>query len=417
LDSDSYWQPNAASKYLTPLTEYKDTVDRLFPMLERRILDNCSIYPVDAMILGYFLEYYPSKAVVVLEIGAFVGASAFCFASHPKVSKVISVDPNPFVSDELAANSDVWIGRTDFEPLKGLRVLDVARTTFAEFDAQNTKIQFCEGVVGSTHTGAKEGFFVDETMRIDVPTVDSSEDISLVAMVDGLHTREGVQADLAAIFDRNPSAVVLLDDCRHDWGPAVQAGAVSFMEQATGEYHFRLIGDLGPGLATSNLGIICPSSGAAGVNKALNELKLTFSQRLDPLRLLVREGELIATINWHRQKLQEERRLQQEIKEKQQEIKEKQQQTKQQLQKRTRKLQQIRQQLQETTQKLQQTNQEVRQTTQQLQQTKQQLQRIGESKGELESRISSRRYKAADAVAERVLRIPGVRGLFRQKHV
>jgi predicted O-methyltransferase YrrM len=109
LHSNNHWEPTDASKYLAALDEYKDTVVQLFPGLKMRILDNRSIHPVDAMIVGFLLEYHPRKAVV-LEIGSFVGASTFCFASHPKVSRVISVDPNPMISDELVANSDVRVG-------------------------------------------------------------------------------------------------------------------------------------------------------------------------------------------------------------------------------------------------------------------------------------------------------------------
>jgi DNA repair exonuclease SbcCD ATPase subunit len=150
------------------------------------------------------------------------------------------------------------------------------------------------------------------------------------------------------------------------------------MEQAAGEYSFYLTSDLGRSLATSNLGIIYPNSVATEVRRALNELDRMFSQRLDPLRLLSREEELIITIN----------------------------RTNQELQQTNQKLQQVKQQLQQAKQQLQQTNQT-------LQQAHENLRHSRDSSRALLSRVSSRRYKVADAVAESALRIPGLRSLVR----
>jgi hypothetical protein len=378
LHSNNHWEPNDASNYLAVLDEYKDTVIQLFPELKRRMLDNRSIHPVDAMIVGYLLEYHPRKAVV-LEIGAFVGASAFCFASHPKVSRVISVDPNPMISDELVANSDVWVGRFDPESFKDLRVFDVARATFAKFGVERQKVQFCEGVVGSTKIGAKEGHYVDQSKKIDVPTVDSSENADLIALVDGLHTREGVQADLAAIFDQDPNAVALMDDCRHAWGPYVQAGVVDFIQQASEKYWFDLIGDLGPGLATSNLGIVYPNSRAAEVRKTLDQVRALFSQRLDPLRLLSREEELISIINNMTGNLQHLRKTNSRLKVQASH-------------------------LQERKSELEKRNADL--ITQ--------VSRLKEKTEQLATHYSSRRYVIADAAVEKVLRIPGLKSLRRR---
>jgi hypothetical protein len=378
LHSNNHWEPTDASKYLAALDEYKDTVVQLFPGLKMRILDNRSIHPVDAMIVGFLLEYHPRKAVV-LEIGSFVGASTFCFASHPKVSRVISVDPNPMISDELVANSDVWVGRFDPESLKDLRVFDVARATFAKFGVERQKVQFCEGVVGITQIGAKEGYYVDQSKKIDVPTVDTSENADLIALVDGLHTREGVQADLAAIFDQDPNAVALMDDCRHAWGPYVQAGVVDFVQQASDKYRFDLIGDLGPGLATSNLGIVYPHSRAAEVRKTLDQVRELFSQRLDPLRLLSREEELISIINNMTGNLQ-------------------------QLRKNNSRLKVQASHLQERESHLEKRNADL--ITQ--------VSRLKERTEQLATHYSSKRYVIADAAVEKVLRIPGLKSLRRR---
>jgi predicted nuclease with TOPRIM domain len=115
-----------------------------------------------------------------------------------------------------------------------------------------------------------------------------------------LHTREGVHADLEVIFDHNPRAVAFIHDCRHAWGAFVQAGVASFMEGTRNKYDFRLLGDLGPALATSNLGVIYQKAHSGDVQRALAEFTDLFSERLDPLWLMRREEELIATVNHYK---------------------------------------------------------------------------------------------------------------------
>ena len=381
LKSDNHWQPNSASRYLASLDQYKDAVVCLFLALPRRAVDSWAILPIDALILGLFLESY-RRRVVALDIGTFIGASAFCLASHPKVSKVITVDPNPTIFDELADKTNVHLSarfgeNIDLDQLRNLRVLDVARATLAKFSNEREKIQFREGVVGSAQVNL-QGEPSEGLKKVDITFGEPSENAGLIAFVDGLHTREGVQADLTAIFDQNPHAVAVLDDCRYRWGPVVQAGVVDFMEQATGEYHFDLIGDLGPGLATSSLGIVYSGSAASETRRALNEVNRMFSRRLDLLRLLSREEELVATINERIQQLQE-----------------------------------MREKLQEAKQKRQQTNQQLQETREKLQQVNENLRESRESETRLESRVSSRRYRLADVAAERALRIPGLRSLLR----
>jgi hypothetical protein len=326
------------------------------------------------LILGHFLECY-RRGVVALDIGTFIGASAFLLASHPKVAKVISVDPNPTIFDELADKSNIPLSarfseNVDLDQLRDLRTLDVARATFAEFSSEREKVEFREGAVGHPQAMVKEGSFKG-VKKVDTPFVDPQEGTRLVAFVDGLHTKEGVRADLSAIFDQNPHAVALLDDCRRRWGPFVQAGVVDFLEQAQGEYSFELLCDLGPGLTPSGLGIVYPGSAATETRRALNKLIRMFSQRLDLLRLPGREDDLVGAMI---EKIQELQKADHEYK------------------RAKRKLREIRQ-------KLQQANEKLRESR--------------ESKARLESRVSSRRYKIADAVAERALRIPGLRHFLR----
>lgn len=366
-------QPESPNAYLTPLEEYKVAVIRHFPQLPKRVLDSWTMFHVDALALGYLLQYYP-RNVLVLEIGTFVGASTFYFAKHPNVAKVISVDPNPTLFDELTDKRDSWGKRINLEPLKELKVLDVARTVLGEFEAEREKIQLLEGVVGSQQVGVR-GRAKDDLERLELPQVDPSDGVGVVAFVDGLHTREGVRADLTAIFDRNPHVVAILDDCRHAWGPHVQAGVVDFMQQASDDYHFRLIGDLEPGLATSNLGMVYPHSLAPEVKTVLDRIADIFSGRLDPLRLLGREEQLISIVNRTARELQQLRKTNSQLK--------------------TR------------VSRLEERNSDL--TTQ--------VSRLKERVDQMSSRYSSRRYVIADAAADRVLRIPGLKSLTHRNTV
>ncbi len=88
---DNLRKPNRVNGGLEQLSEYKATVAQLFPALPRHVIDNWFITDIDALALKRFLNRYPCE-VVVLEIGTFVGVSAFHYASQPRVSKVVSVD-------------------------------------------------------------------------------------------------------------------------------------------------------------------------------------------------------------------------------------------------------------------------------------------------------------------------------------
>src|SRR3712207_5108841 len=109
-------------KRLKRLYEYEDTITRLFPTLP----EQWSFSRVDALVLGYFFQVY-SRKTVVLDIGTFAGRSGFYFATQPKVLEVISVDPNPLVTDEIEDISKLVDLSIDLEPFQGLRVLDLAR--------------------------------------------------------------------------------------------------------------------------------------------------------------------------------------------------------------------------------------------------------------------------------------------------
>lgn len=349
-------QPGSVDKHLAALEDYKDKVIRLFPALPRQALNAWSIATVDALALGYFLDYVP-REVFVFEIGTFVGVSTFFFASHKKVSKVVTVDPNPSLSDQLTANSDRWEREVDLEALGKVRVVDVARSALEEFDDLRVKIEFREGVVGSSSTGVKRA--PEEGLKkLEVPACPEAK--TFITLVDGLHTREGVREDLTAIFEKNPDAIVFLDDCRYSWGQFVQAGVVDFIEKSDSEYTFDLVGDLSRSLATSSLGIVYPHPMAKKVKDILNNLRRVFSERLDPLRLLERETELITEVNRINGELDKVNRMHREL------------------------------------------NEELR-----------------KSKGAvemLEAILSRRTHKAADAAANAILHVPGAKKLLARKH-
>jgi hypothetical protein len=372
LEHENSWQPNAAGYYLTALDDYKDAAARLFPALPRRALDEGAPSPVDALALGHLLEHHPHREVTVLEVGAPVGLSAYFFASHPKVSRVVSVGPNREVSAELLAGSpDARSGALPHEPSTGVGTLDVARATLAEFGEERKKIELVEGEVGGALAGTG-GAPANSPRKTDVPAVDPQEGTSLVAYMGGVYGREEARVTLEAIFDRNPQArFVLVNGCRYARGPFVQAGVVDFMEQAPVEYRFRLVGDLGPGLARSSVGILHPEPEADLIGRILSELSETFSRRLDPLRLLEREEDLIAVIGRLNQELNGVRKSENQLEAR------------------------------------------ISRVEERESKRKEQVSRLEERNAQLTAHYQSRRYKLADVAADSALRIPGLRRVLR----
>jgi hypothetical protein len=228
-------------------------------------IDRWSITRPDALALGAFLERYPRK-VVVIDIGTFIGVSAFCFASQPNVLRVISVDPNPEVATVV---NDAEGDSLDPELFGNLRVLDIAQASLARFTEEQQKIQFLIGTAGSINVSYQGIQFGEDRRAVEVPALDPSEEASLVAFVDGLHTPEGVQADLEAIYERNPHAIAFLHDCRDGWGPFVQAGIARFMGAPGGGYRFYLFECLAPGVGIPRLGLIYPEVRATEIERVL----------------------------------------------------------------------------------------------------------------------------------------------------
>jgi hypothetical protein len=248
------------------LEEYRKTISRLFPALPKDLLEARSIKDVDALVLALFLRCYPHE-LSVLEVGTSLGIATFHFAGQPSVSRVLGVDPS--ATEDTGETSSI----------------DIARAALAEFADESVKIQLRKGDVSST----------SPKLAHELP-----ENEPLLAYVGGVRTRDAVDSNLQAIFDANPRAFAILDHCRGDEGPFVQAAIADCMERTPGKYHFRLFGDLSSGMATSKLGIVYPDEESAEVLRCLTELAHLFSERLDPLWLASREQELIGIVSTYR---------------------------------------------------------------------------------------------------------------------
>jgi hypothetical protein len=235
---------DSESRHLQGVSEYRDTVANLLPVACRPIVNDWSVSRRDLLSLVRFLDRYP-RETEVLEIGTFLGVSTFNFASHRKVSRVVSIDWNPSLAE---LNLSGEIPDPGF-PLREVRVLDLAEQALTHFPEQQRKIRVVAGTV--------------ETVSLPSP----SNGTSLIAFIDGEHTRESVTLDLCAIFAQNPTALVVLHDCRGSHSPAIFAGIATFLEDAAADYCFRLFEPPGPGLKPPNLGAIYDNAIADEVDR------------------------------------------------------------------------------------------------------------------------------------------------------
>jgi methyl-accepting chemotaxis protein len=428
------------AEYLLRVRDYKMRVSNLYPEIPHSLLQNCSISPIDTLVIGYFLEYL-DREVTVYEIGSFVGASSYLFATHPKVSKLVCIDPNPSIADEAVANSE-WTEERDLSSLQDLRVFDVARGAFASLDEQAlNKVEFREGVVGSESLGTRTERKW-QSGKVEIPQFEDSGD-SLLAYVDGLHTKEGVREDLEAIYEQNPNAITLLDDCRNAWGAFVQSGVVDFIEQheSGDEYTFRLFADLGPGVATSSLGLLYRRDRAREVNAALRGVASKFSQRLDPVQLLIRENELILEVNRRINLASDEKEARNSLREKHDQLRRNMKALYEKLQRRDEKLRRHSQQadqLRERHDQLQEKHDQLRERRNQLlhdmkalrqerQLYKQQARQASQQADQLRERndqlqhdnevllktLQRRSHRVAEALVTSIHRIPGLRNVRR----
>jgi hypothetical protein len=380
-------------EHMRRLEEYRETISRLFPALPKDMVDARAIKDVDALVLALFLRCYPHE-LSVLEVGTPFGVATFHFAGQPSVLRVLGVDPDLPVTGNAGQTSSI----------------DIARGALAEFADESVKIQLRTGDVSSAWTMSAQ----------ELP-----EDDPLLAFVGGPRTREAVDADLQAIFNANPRAIAILDHCRGDGGPFVQAGIADCMERARGKYHFQLFGDLTSGMATSNLGIVYPDQESAEIQACLAELAHLFSERLDPLWLASREQELIGIVSTYRDEadtlsgqhqdlIGDHRLLAGRNTE---------------LQKRISQLEKRKSRLEERNAGLKSENKGLQSRTSQLERRISQLERRTSQLEERNSRLkeerllvvsklsdyrSAGRYKLADAVTKNILRIPGAKAVAKR---
>jgi hypothetical protein len=280
---DDLWK-DSPERHLAPLREYRRTVLGLFPERGRQVLDGCPFSTADALFLGCFLDHY-SRRIVALEVGACAGASAFWLASHPKVSGVTSINQKPPVNGLSAERSALRSvgeqGRTD-----DIVLHDITRAALDEYPKRRERITLLEGRVD----------------RLPAEALRLPEDECQVALLDDPGTPGDVVESLDALFGSNPRTVVFLENCRRERGPFVQAGVVAFLGSSQDGHRFRLAADLGPAFAGSGIGILYPRPVATEVERTLEEIDRSFSRKLDPLRLLAREEELMDVVrNLHRQ--------------------------------------------------------------------------------------------------------------------
>jgi hypothetical protein len=419
------------------LEEYKDTLRKLFPTLQRDLLDARSLRDVDAIVLALFIRYLP-PGLSVLEVGTSFGVSTFYLASQPGVLRVLSIDPNP--PEETVPGDTSNTPEAKADPLEDARAFDFARVALAEFAEESAKIQLLTGGVGSVWTAHVSPPDGQADSALSVPGL--SEDEPLLAFLNEARTRESVEEDLRAMFHASPRAVAVIDHCRGAGGPFVQAGIASFLDGARGKYSFRLFADLTSGVATSNLGIVYPDVDSTELEGCLEELSQLFSDRLDPLWLASREQEMISVVNTYKEEAENLSRQNQDL------LAELQQLTGRhtELEKRTSRIEKRKSQLEERVAELR----NFQKRTSQLEKRKNQLEeriaavreekkalqgrssRLEQRNSRLKERISrlkeerllldaqlsefraSGRYRLADAVTKNVLRIPGAKSLARR---
>ena len=278
-------------------------VHRLLDAYVERVLDECpglpeamlrtwSVSANDAVLIHELLDSCRAP-VIVLDVGTFLGASAFLFASHSRVQRVVTLDPNPRLADEINEKKDSLGAHLDPKPLRGVRVHDIARSCLNDFPEASAKVEFIEGGLRAPSSPQSDsGTAFRRFDMSELELVDSRD--NLIALVDGLHTAEGVYDDLSAILSIRPDAIVLLDDCRHYWGPFVQAGVARFLTENPGAFLFHLFADLSPALAGSPFAVLYAAKDDA-IPEPVELVVSSLSVWMDPLRLLEREQEVVAS--------------------------------------------------------------------------------------------------------------------------
>lgn len=273
------------------LAAYLERVLSECPGLSEALLRTWSTSVGDGVLIHEILD--SSRAPVdVLDVGTFLGVSAFLFASHPQVRRVVTIDPNPYVANEINEKQDSLGSHLDPELVSGLRVHDVARSCLNQFPEVAAKVEFAEGGLRGPDAGIDLATTFRHFELSDFQLEDPGN--SLIALIDGLHTADGVYGDLTAVLSVRPDAIVLLDDCRHFWGPFVQAGVARFLSEHPGTFQFHLFADLSPSLSGSPLAVLYAAENDRAA-EAIGRVVSSLSIWLDPLRLLEREQDVVTS--------------------------------------------------------------------------------------------------------------------------
>ncbi len=327
---------NEAFELTHYLERYRAAAGRRLPGVPEKRLWGWSLSETDAFVLGLFLESCPPDTTV-LNVVEREGVSTLFFASRPNVAEVVTTTEEP--------NSEV---------------LDAM---LPEFPEEARKIR---------PRGEKEK---------------PAEDSALVlAFVDRLHTRAEVRKDLKEVLTGNPRAIALLTGCRS--GPFVAAGVADFVEGSDREFCFRFLADLGPGLAASGLGVLYPGESSGPAERVLEALGGLFADRLDPLRLLERENELVEVANAQEAELRELRSENEQWQAKHEQLQAKHEQ-----------LQAKHEQLQTKHGQLQAKHEQLRES----------YEKVRQNNARLTERYSGRPYRLLDAVAGRAGRLAGAK--------
>jgi len=162
-----------------------------------------------------------SNARRILEVGSFVGTSAFLMAQALPRTEVFSVDPNLPLKVEFTAmaadGKGADLSRT---------TLDVARLTAARLGL-SARVHFLEG-----------GFAVGSTFALDdVPVPVIGRDVCQehgpfdFAFIDGLHFEDAVVADVQLTLSAlAPHGTIALHDCIGYWGSHVRRAVARILE-------------------------------------------------------------------------------------------------------------------------------------------------------------------------------------------
>jgi predicted O-methyltransferase YrrM len=163
-----------------------------------------------------------SGARRVLEVGSFVGTSAFLMARALPEAEIHSVDPNLPLDVEFTA-----MGSADRGADLARRTLEIARESARRL-ALDGRVHFHEGgfAVGATFALA------DVAIPVIGPDLCARQGPFDFAFIDGLHFEDAVEADIAlTLAHMTPDGVVALHDAIGYWGSHVRRAVHRILER------------------------------------------------------------------------------------------------------------------------------------------------------------------------------------------